>query len=286
LQPVLRQASVEQIPIFFELFISSDENDDESDERATSDESGEATTTTTTERSGGRRTNEEAVSAARDELLPLVARRIVDRSGQVRQAAGQALIGVAHHLPPAELRTHVATIVRKLARDTVEQEHRIEAARLLHALAPLAGAELSASVVLPLQRRLARDVVYAVRGAVASQLGAAWRAAGAEAAAGELGLLTRLAGDDVWAVRRAAVDALAELAPLLPAPRRASLVVLLERALADASRWVRAAAARQLAALLVAVAPPRGARIDLAPPLSDTDADDPDAHAPITDDST
>lgn len=250
---MLRQACGEQIPVLFALFVMKEEALGEFElfaEQAAGNAAMVARRRASVE-------SDEQLSTGLAVFVPLLSRLVMDRNGPVRAAAGRALVDVATYLDAAQLRSAVVPLVRKLARDTVEEEHRAEAAVLLHALAPLLGPQLCSELAWPLVRRLARDVVFSVRKAVAEHMGALWRECGGVTHTGgatAMELFERLASDDVWAVRRSCADALARLAALVPLANRVTLAAQLQRLLNDPSRWVRRAAQRQIGALIACLA--------------------------------
>ena len=75
---------------------------------------------------------------------------------------------IIHH---EDLEPYLIPIIKSLANDTTEEEHRVEAATLFHNLASVFGPELCMQVVLPLVVKLAEDSVFRVRKAIAANIG-------------------------------------------------------------------------------------------------------------------
>jgi hypothetical protein len=75
---------------------------------------------------------------------------------------------IIHH---EDLEPYLIPIIKSLANDATEEEHRVEAATLFHNLAPVFGPELCMQVVLPLVVKLAEDSVFRVRKAIAANIG-------------------------------------------------------------------------------------------------------------------
>jgi HEAT repeat protein len=179
-----------------------------------------------------------------------------DRAQVVRFAAGNALALVAQRLTAADVDAHIVPIIRTLTRNSLEEEQRIEAARLLHELSPTFGIERCRSFVLPLMRQLSVDKAFAVRKQVVGSLSNLCVALGPDAAGRELlPIFLELSRDRIWDVRRAAAEVMANMATNVPLCRRRRIAAVYERLHADESRWVRIAAQQQLGALIVAMRP-------------------------------
>jgi hypothetical protein len=204
----------------------------------------------------GKASQSDEYAAATAVLLPLLARLVGDRASVVRFAAGNALALVAQRLTAADVDAHIVPIIRTLTRNSLEEEQRIEAARLLHELAPTFGVERCRSFVLPLVRQLSVDKAFAVRKQVAGSLGNLCVALGPDAAGRELlPVFLELSRDRIWDVRRSAAEVMASMAANVPLYRRRRIAAVYERLHADESRWVRIAAQQQLGALVVAMRP-------------------------------
>ena len=172
----------------------------------------------------------------------------------MRQSACEALVALGPLLRPADHDTHLLAAVRQLSDDAADEEHRVEACQLLHALAPLLGAKLCRAALSSQLARLARDPnSFRVRKAVAANLGNVAGAVASESGAVEeaLELLALLAEDEIWGVRKAVAESLYLVAQHAPQPVRAArLPRLLQALAADSSRWVRAALYQQLGAII------------------------------------
>jgi hypothetical protein len=223
----------------------------------------------------GKASQSDEYAAATAVLLPLLARLVGDRAQVVRFAAGNALALVAQRLTADDVDAHIVPIIRTLTRNSLEEEQRIEAARLLHELSPTFGIERCRSFVLPLMRQLSVDKAFAVRKQVVASLSNLCVALGPDAAARELlPIFLELSRDRIWDVRRSAAEVMANMATNVPLFRRRRIAAVYERLHADESRWVRIAAQQQLGALIVAMRPDGSATVhndtadidDLVPP--------------------
>eukprot|EP01113_Clastostelium_recurvatum_P025173 TRINITY_DN3026_c0_g1_i2.p1 TRINITY_DN3026_c0_g1~~TRINITY_DN3026_c0_g1_i2.p1 ORF type:complete len:671 (+),score=193.31 TRINITY_DN3026_c0_g1_i2:151-2163(+) len=181
-------------------------------------------------------------------LLPLVAEMTTDRNPQVRATSMDTIEMLSSLLNHEDLEPYLLPIVRSLANDATEEEHRVEAAQLLHALAPVLGGELTQQVVLPYITKLAEDPVFRVRKAVASNLGNIAQTVGMEATTQHLlPLFVSLSQDDIWGVRKGCAEALVQMASSVSSIERYSnLIEVFERLAEDTSRWVRSAAYQNL----------------------------------------
>lgn len=82
-------------------------------------------------------------------VLPTLAKLLGDPQAEVRQAAGESLVGVANLMKPIDLGHHVLTIVLQLAHDDEQEELRMTAAALLNDLAEALGYDLCKQFVTP-----------------------------------------------------------------------------------------------------------------------------------------
>ncbi len=207
-------------------------------------------------------------------LLPLVAELTTDDNPQTRAAAVSALVLLAKTIRHDDLVPYLIPIIRSLAKDRTEEEHRVQAAILLHSLADILGKHVCEEHVVPRVEQLATDSQFRVRKAVAQHLGqlvsvvcggsggavavvvaAASVGAGEDGAEGKqldsgqilLNVFVELSRDSIWGVRKACCDSLVAVsAAYAPEVRSAALVPLFERLADDESRWVRGSAFQNL----------------------------------------
>lgn len=184
-------------------------------------------------------------------LLPLVAELTTDDSPPTRAAAVTALVDLAKAMRHEDLVPYLVPIIRSLAKDRTEEEHRVQAAILLHSLADTLGHDVVLEHVVPWMEVLAKDSQFRVRKAVAVHLGALVVSLDATADAAVIArLLTvflALAQDEIWGVRKACCDNIAQVSSRVPSDTRSTqLVPLFERVAEDSSRWVRSAAFQAL----------------------------------------
>jgi serine/threonine-protein phosphatase 4 regulatory subunit 1 len=216
-EPVVRQALMEQVPLVTRYFIAAGQ--------------------------------EAGYTIVLHILLPMVAELTTDRNAQVRAAAVDSLeIMASEILHHEDLEPYLIPIIKSLANDATEEEHRVEAATLFHNLAPIFGPELCMQVVLPLVVKLAEDSVFRVRKAIAANIGNICRTVGVEATTQHLlPVFVALAADEIWGVRKGCAESLVAMAESVsPIERYSNLVEVFEKLADDQSRWVRSAAFQNL----------------------------------------
>eukprot|EP01112_Ceratiomyxa_fruticulosa_P007078 TRINITY_DN1827_c0_g1_i1.p1 TRINITY_DN1827_c0_g1~~TRINITY_DN1827_c0_g1_i1.p1 ORF type:complete len:649 (-),score=104.29 TRINITY_DN1827_c0_g1_i1:162-2108(-) len=181
-------------------------------------------------------------------LLPLVAEMTTDRDPQVRVSAVDSLEAMATLIHHEDLEPYLLPIIKSLANDSTEEEHRVEAAQLLHNVSPILGAELTQQVVLPFVARLSEDSVFRVRKAVASHIGNIAKTVGVEATTQHLlPIFVALSQDEIWGVRKGCAESLVQMAGCVsPIERYSNLIEVFERLAEDPSRWVVSAAFQNL----------------------------------------
>jgi len=145
-------------------------------------------------------------------LLPLVAELTTDDNPQTRAGAVTALVVLARTIRHEDLVPYLIPIIRSLAKDRTEEEHRVQAAILLHSLADVLGRSVCVEHVLPRVEQLAIDPQFRVRKAVAQHLGLLMSVIKSEenAAPGDsmLAVFVELSKDGIWGVRKACCDSL------------------------------------------------------------------------------
>lgn len=83
----------------------------------------------------------------------------------------ESLVEIGQIVERTDLAHHVLPIVRNMARDNNEEEHRVQAAQLINELAPSLEAPLLDEFVVQHVQLLTGDPMFRVRKAVASNLG-------------------------------------------------------------------------------------------------------------------
>jgi serine/threonine-protein phosphatase 4 regulatory subunit 1 len=204
-------------------------------------------------------------------LLPLVAELTTDDNPQTRAAAVSALVLLAKTIRHEDLVPYLIPIIRSLAKDRTEEEHRVQAAILLHSLAEVLGRVVCVEHVVPRVEQLSKDTQFRVRKAVAQHLGQlvsvvcspsaqiVSSAAVAEAGKEEeqarpaeseqvlLSVFVELSRDAIWGVRKACCDSLVAVSAACASDVRSTVLVpLFERLADDESRWVRGSAFQNL----------------------------------------
>ena len=103
-------------------------------------------------------------------MLPLLSKLLADQSPEVRNAASQGIVAISKICNPADLGTHVLTVVLQLAHDDSNEEMRMTAAQLLSSLCTVIGTDLVCQFITPEIISLAEDPVFRVRKAAALHL--------------------------------------------------------------------------------------------------------------------
>ena len=103
-------------------------------------------------------------------VLPLLSKLLADQSPEVRNAASQGIVAISKICNPADLGTHVLTVVLQLAHDDSNEEMRMTAAQLLSSLCTVIGTDLVCQFITPEIISLAEDPVFRVRKAAALHL--------------------------------------------------------------------------------------------------------------------
>jgi serine/threonine-protein phosphatase 4 regulatory subunit 1 len=179
-----------------------------------------------------------------DKLLPIVAIFATDLNPQVRQSAMETLVEIGQIVERTDLAHHVLPIVRNMARDNNEEEHRVQAAQLINELAPSLEAHLLDEFVVQHVQLLTGDPMFRVRKAVASNLGNVCTSLGIDKTSEFiLPLFVKLASDEIWGVRKACAESLVNISENVTAEnRKKTLTSVFESLAEDPSRWVRNAA--------------------------------------------
>jgi len=73
---------------------------------------------------------EDGYQRALHELLPIVAALTTDSNPQVRQSAMESLVELGKMLDHEHVLPHLLPIVKSLAKDSTEEEHRVEGAQV------------------------------------------------------------------------------------------------------------------------------------------------------------
>lgn len=196
---------------------------------------------------------EAALDTVVQALLPIVAHFTRDVNSQVRLSSTESVVSIASALAkpplggPQLLSEHIFPIITTLGKDTTQEEYRVEAAQLVHHLAPIMGPELCVEFALPLLLKLSEDT-FRVRKAVAGRIGNIAQAVPKEVISRELvPLFVKMADDEIWGVRKACAESLVALSESITAEERASkLIPIFEKLVDDTSRWVRSAAFQNL----------------------------------------
>lgn len=185
-------------------------------------------------------------------LIPIVGKLILDSNPQVRRSASDALVAVSQTINAADRSAYVLPIIRSLASDTTEEEHRVEAASLFNMLAEQLGAEQCTPFVDEFFSRFAADPMFRVRKAIAANLGRVVLVlSGTSVTDTVLPIFLRLCTDEIWGVRKACAESILSVAGAVTADARRDFLVPVVCSLAeDPSRWVRSAAFQHLGAFL------------------------------------
>lgn len=181
-------------------------------------------------------------------LLPIVAGHTTDTNPQVRQSSTEALVEIGKLLEPEHISPHLLPIVKSLAKDATEEEHRVEGAQLLNNLASIMKQQLCVEFAIPHLRTLSRDPVFRVRKAVAQHMGNICQTVGIEETTEKLlPIFVALSADEIWGVRKACAESLVAMSEYVtPEKRTQDLTRVFEALSKDNSRWVCSAACQYL----------------------------------------
>lgn len=181
-------------------------------------------------------------------LLPIVAGHTTDTNPQVRQSSTEALVEIGKLVEPEHISPHLLPIVKSLAKDATEEEHRVEGAQLLNNLAPIMKRQLCVEFAIPHLRTLSRDPVFRVRKAVAQHMGNICQTVGVDETTEKLlPIFVALSADEIWGVRKACAESLVAMSEYVtPEKRTQDLTKVFEALSKDSSRWVCSSAAQHL----------------------------------------
>lgn len=177
-------------------------------------------------------------------LLTLVQRYTTDSNPNVRQATMDALVEIGGLLNYEDVLPRLLPIVKSLAKDKTEEEHRVEGAMLLNHLSEIMKEELCLNFAIPYMKELSEDSSFRVQKAVASHLGKICKVVGVEVTTQQiLPLFQKLSTNTIWGVRKACVESLVDLSENVTSKEREEILVpMFERLITDSSRWVVMAA--------------------------------------------
>lgn len=181
-------------------------------------------------------------------LLPIVAGHTTDTNPQVRQSSTEALVELGRLLETEHISPHLLPIVKSLAKDGTEEEHRVEGAQLLNSLAPIMKKQLCVEFAIPHLRTLSKDGVFRVRKAVAQHMGNICQTVGVDETTEKLlPIFISLSSDEIWGVRKACAESLVAMSEnVTPEKRTNDLTHVFEVLSKDSSRWVCSAACQNL----------------------------------------
>lgn len=208
-EPVVRQALVEQLPALASYFVEN----------------------------GG----EEGYDHLLKTFLPMGFELLVDKNVEVEAYALATIQAMADLVRTEDVETHLLQVVVTLAHDERAEDYRVAAAQLFNQLAFKFGRDFCVQQVIPELELLSNDSSFSVRKTVAKYLGGVSKVvAGEKAQDAVLNLYINLCRDDVWGVRQACVEASEEVSMALSDSVRVSkLVPMYKVFLEDPSRWVR-----------------------------------------------
>jgi len=216
IEPALRQALVEQIPDFSRHYVESQD--------------------------------ESAYTQILHILVPMVAELTTDTVQQVRSSSAESLIQLAKIIRAVDLEPYILPIIKSLANDSTEEEHRLEAVSLLANIAPNLGLELCRRFVLPVITKLSDDPSFRVRKAIAGSIGEVCKTVGhALTISVLLPLFINLSHDEIWGVRKACAESLVSVGSAIPSNERyEKLIPIFDQFVEDPSRWVKGSAFQSL----------------------------------------
>lgn len=180
-------------------------------------------------------------------LLNLTQQYTTDSNPNVRQAAMDALIEIGYLLDEEDVKPRLLPIVKSLAKDRTEEEHRVEGAILLNELAPVMKKDLCINFAIPYIQELAEDENFRVRKAVASHLGKICKTVGVEVTTEKiLPLFEKLSNNELWGVRKACLESLVDISENISNEKRIEVLVPIFQRFIKDTRWVEMAAYQYL----------------------------------------
>jgi len=229
-EPSIRQALLEQIPLLADLLLSQTKKQENS------------------QNDNNQVQKDEAYSQMLHVLVPITAELTTDMNQQVRFCAAESLVNLASKARHQDIEPYFLPIIKSLANDTTEEEHRLEAAELVTHIAPYVSEELFNRALLPLVVKLSEDPSFKIRKALCNGFGNICKASGDEvASAFLLPVFLILCQDEIWGVRKACAESIVSVGLALPKTvRSAKLIPALETLIDDQSRWVKGAAFQNL----------------------------------------
>jgi len=164
-EPSIRQAILEQIPLLADLLLSQTRKQESN----------------TNDNNRGQQ-KDEAYSQMLHVLVPITAELTTDMNQQVRFCAAESLVNLASKARQQDIEPYFLPIIKSLANDTTEEEHRLEAAELVTHIAPYVSEELSNRALLPLVVKLSEDPSFKIRKALCNGFGNICQSSGNEVA--------------------------------------------------------------------------------------------------------
>lgn len=181
-------------------------------------------------------------------LLPILAAHTTHTNSQIRQRSAELLVEISENIEFEDIQPHLLPIVKSLAKDATEEEHRVKAAQLLNDLAPYMKKTLCLDFSIIHLRTLSKDPMFRVRKSVSSNLNNICKVIGIEETTDKiLSLFVGLANDEIWGVRSACAESLVTISENVTNEKRSKDLTNLFITLSeDPSRWVRASALKIL----------------------------------------
>jgi len=184
---------------------------------------------------------EEGMELVVNVLLSFVSTLIMDDHHQVREATCKSFKEISRKLSKEQQLKHVVPIISKLAKNTVEEEHRIEAAELLNSMAEVLEEDILKTFGIEQIITLSKDPMFRVRKAIAATLGTVSCLVGEEIVTNSLlPIFLQLTKDEIWGVKKACAESIVLLSrSTTPEARLNKLSPVYEELIKDPSRWVR-----------------------------------------------
>merc|ERR1712137_224450 len=174
-------------------------------------------------------------------ILQFISTLIMDEHHQVRGATCESFVKISDQLSHDEQLKYVVPIINNLAKNSNDEEHRIEAAELLNSMAHVLKEDILKQFAVEQIIQLAKDPMFRVRKAVASTLGSVGSLVGEEIVTNQLlPVFLQLTKDEIWGVKKACAEAVFPLSRCTTREARISrLIPVYEELIRDPSRWVR-----------------------------------------------
>lgn len=197
---------------------------------------------------------EEGLQIVLTTLISIVNGLIVDEHHQVRSATSDSFVKLAQYLSKSQQLEYVIPVINKLATNTIEEDHRIEAAEILNKMAEakVFKEDLLVSYAIDRICTLAKDPMFRVRKAIATTIGVVSALVPEDIVTAQLlPTFLQLTKDEIWGVKKACAEAIVSISKSVSKVARVNeLSPVYESLIQDSSRWVRNSTFQYLGAFI------------------------------------